>query len=121
MTPGTRVVSNSFLMEDWRPDETRRLPDCGSWCTAHLWIVPARVEGIWTLPQGTLTLTQKYQKLTGRLGSADLTDGTLRGDAIAFTVDGAVYTGRVQGTTMTGTVTDTEAGGAGGTFTATKR
>ena len=117
MTPGTRVVSNSFLMEDWLPDETQRLPECGSWCTAHLWIVPARVAGTWTLDQGTLTLTQKFQDITGRLGSAPLTDARLRGDAISFTVGGAMYSGRVQGTTMSGTV----AGSAGGTFTATKR
>ena len=117
MAPGTRVVSNSFLMEDWRPDETKRLPDCGSWCTAHLWIVPARVAGTWTLPQGTLRLTQEFQAIAGRLDSTPLTDGTLRGDAIGFTVNGAVYAGRVQGTTMSGTVT----GGTGGTFTATKQ
>ena len=117
MAPGTRVVSNSFLMEDWRPDETKRLPDCGSWCTAHLWIVPARVAGTWTLPQGTLRLTQEFQAIAGRLDSMPLTDSTLRGDAISFTVNGAVYAGRVQGTTMSGTVT----GGTGGTFTATKQ
>jgi hypothetical protein len=117
MTPGTRVVSNSFLMDDWLPDETKRLPDCGSWCTAHLWIVPATVAGTWTMPQGTLTLTQEFQTIAGRLGSAPLTDSTLRGDAISFTVSGTVYVGRVRGTTMSGTVT----GGAGGTFTATKQ
>jgi hypothetical protein len=116
MAPGTRVVSNSFLMDDWRPDESKRLPDCGSWCTAHLWIVPARVEGTWSLAQGTLRLTQEFQAIEGRLDGTPLTLGTLRGNTIVFAVGGAVYSGRVQGTTMTGTVT----GGAGGTFTATK-
>jgi hypothetical protein len=116
MAPGTRVVSNSFLMDDWRPDESKRLPDCGSWCTAHLWIVPARVEGTWSLAQGTLRLTQEFQAIEGRLDGTPLTLGTLRGNTIVFAVGGAVYSGRVQGTTMTGTVS----GGAGGTFTATK-
>jgi hypothetical protein len=117
MAPGTRVVSNSFLMDDWRPDESKRLPDCWSWCTAHLWIVPARVEGTWSLPQGTLRLTQEFQAIEGRLDGTPLTLGTLRGNTIVFAVGGAVYSGRVQGTTMTGTVS----GGAGGTFTATKQ
>ena len=117
MAPGTRVVSNSFLMEDWRPDESKRLPDCGSWCTAHLWIVPARVEGTWSLPQGTLRLTQEFQAIEGRLDGTPLTVGTLRGNTIVFAVGGAVYSGRVQGTTMSGTVS----GGDGGTFTATKQ
>ena len=117
MAPGTRVVSNSFLMEDWRPDESKRLPDCGSWCTAHLWIVPARVEGTWRLPQGTLRLTQEFQAIEGRLDGTPLTVGTLRGNTIVFAVGGAVYSGRVRGTTMSGTVS----GGDGGTFTATKQ
>ena len=117
MAPGTRVVSNSFLMDDWRPDESKRLPDCGSWCTAHLWIVPAKVEGTWSLPQGTLRLTQEFQAIEGRLNGTPLTVGTLRGNTIVFAVGGAVYSGRVQGTTMSGTVS----GGDGGTFTATKQ
>jgi hypothetical protein len=117
MPPGTRVVSNSFLMEDWLPDESRRLPDCGSWCTVHFWIVPATVEGTWDFPQGTLTLTQRFQKVSGQMDSVPLTAVTLRGDAITFTHDGAVYSGRVQSATMTGTVT----GATDGTFTAIKR
>ena len=50
MAPGTRVVSNSFTMEAWQPDETVNVGgDCTSWCTAHLWIVPAKVRahGSW--------------------------------------------------------------------------
>lgn len=117
MTPGTRVVSNAFTMEDWQPDRTETLTDCASWCTAHLWIVPAKVGGTWQLPQGALTLTQEFQMLSGTLGSTPLKEGKLRGDEITFTVGSAVYTGRVQGTTIRGTVT----GGSGGAFTATKR
>ena len=50
MTPGTRIVSNSFTMDDWQPDESQTIGgDCTSWCTAHLWIVPAKVEGTWKL------------------------------------------------------------------------
>ena len=46
MRPGTRIVSNTFTMEDWTPDETQTVGgDCVSWCTAHLWIVPAKVTG----------------------------------------------------------------------------
>src|SRR6266545_5862687 len=43
MRPGTRVVSNSFTMEEWQPDQVETIPDCETWCTAHLWIVPAKV------------------------------------------------------------------------------
>src|SRR5688572_3482985 len=54
MKPGTRVVSNTFTMEDWEADQTVTVPDCDRWCTALFWIVPAKVEGVWRLAQGEL-------------------------------------------------------------------
>lgn len=117
MRPGTRIVSNSFTMEDWQADQSETIPDCTSWCTAHLWIVPAKVEGTWQLPQGALTLKQNFQMVTGSLGSTPISDGRLRGDEITFKVGDASYTGRVQGNSIRGTV----AGGSGGAWTATRR
>ena len=71
MKPGTRVVSNTFTMEDWEPDETANIQgDCTSWCTALFWIVPAKVEGTWQMPAGNLALTQQFQKMSGTLGSS---------------------------------------------------
>src|ERR1700758_591024 len=68
LKPGTRIVSNSFTMGDWTDDETTTASEgCTSYCTAYLWIVPAKVEGTWKLPQGELTLKQTYQMLTGTL------------------------------------------------------
>src|SRR4026208_2057578 len=53
LKPGTRVVSNSFTMGEWTADETATVgAGCSSWCTAYLWIVPAKVDGTWKLPQG---------------------------------------------------------------------
>ena len=55
LKPGTRIVSNSFTMEDWEADETATLSeDCASWCTALFWIIPAKVEGTWRLGQEAL-------------------------------------------------------------------
>ena len=118
LKPGTRIVSNSFTMEDWTADETEKINEgCTSWCTALLWIVPAKVEGTWQLPQGNLTLKQQFQMVSGTLGSTAISDGRLRGDEITFSVGGAKYTGRVEGNAMRGTLT----GGSGGTWTATRR
>jgi len=117
MAPGTRVVSNSFRMEAWEPDETETVSDdCVSWCTALLWIVPAKVEGTWQTAQGNLTLSQQFQMVTGTLGSTAITNGRLRGSEITFTVGAAQYTGKVNGTSMQGTIK----GGKGGAWTATK-
>ena len=107
LKPGTRIVSNTFTMEDWMADETARVDNCTSWCTALFWIVPAKVAGTWRLPQGDLTLKQQYQMVSGTLksgnSSAQITDGKLRGDQLTFTAGGVQYTGRVNGTTITGT------------------
>lgn len=51
LKPGTRIVSNSFDMDEWKPDETSTATGCEDWCTAHLWIVPAKVGGNWKLAQ----------------------------------------------------------------------
>ena len=107
LKPGTRIVSNSFKMGDWEPDETFDLK-CESFCTAYLWIVPAKVEGKWRLAQGELTLKQEFQKLTGTLrtgaSSLAISAGTLHGDEISFTAGGAEYRGRVNGSAIEGTV-----------------
>ena len=116
MKPGTRVVSNSFNMEEWEADETARIEtECTSWCTAYLWIVPAKVQGTWTTPNGDLTLTQTFQMLTGRLGPAAITGGKMRGSEITFSVGGTKYVGQVTGNSIKGTTS------AGGSWTATKR
>jgi precorrin-6B methylase 2 len=115
MKPGTRIVSNTFTMEDWQADQTQVAPGCeGSWCTALLWIVPAKVEGTWQMPQGALTLKQNFQMVSGTLGDTAITDGRLRGEEITFRAGNTLYTGKVEGNTIKGT-----AGGAA--FTATKR
>jgi hypothetical protein len=108
LKPGTRIVSNTFTMDDWTPDETATITDdnCTSWCTALLWIVPAKADGTWRLGQGELTVTQQFQKLSGTLknGSSSVPiDGKMLGDQISFTAGGVEYKGRVNGNSMQGT------------------
>jgi SAM-dependent methyltransferase len=106
LKPGTRIVSNSFDMEEWKPDQTENVEGCSNWCTAHLWIVPAKVEGNWKLAQGDLTIKQTFQTISGTLKngteSSQIT-GKLNGDQISFTAGGTQYTGRVSGNSMEGT------------------
>ena len=117
LRPGTRIVSNTFTMEDWEADETQRIEqDCTSWCTALLWIVPAKVGGNWRVGDNQLVLKQQFQMLSGTLGSNQISAGRMRGNDITFTVGNAVYAGRVDGNSMKGTIK----GGSGGTFTATR-
>jgi len=112
MKPGTRVVSNAFTMGEWTADEIvslERNQDCTYYCTAYLWIVPAKVEGTWTLPEGELALTQTFQTFSGTFKSGSksfsILDGKLVGDQIRFSVGDTLYSGRVSGDTMQGTFT----------------
>jgi len=69
MRPGTRVVSNTFGMGDWEPDQVIRV---GS-NIGYFWKVPAQVVGQWSV-QGLdrrgpmfLALTQRHQRVGGTL------------------------------------------------------
>jgi len=107
LKPGTRIVSNTFDMGDWKDDETATLPGCNSWCTAHLWIVPAKVDGTWSLAQGELTIKQTFQNISGTLKTGSTVTpitGKLRGDQISFNAGAAAYSGRVAGSSMEGSV-----------------
>ncbi|HVF17364.1 MAG TPA: hypothetical protein VNA21_10640, partial [Steroidobacteraceae bacterium] len=112
MKPGTRVVSHSFLMDDWEPDE-RSTTDDGY---AYLWIVPAQVDGIWTFaPQGggekfVVELDQTFQKVKGTANSKPLTDAKLNGAQLELAFVGDRGTSQLKGTVNNGrieaTVTD---------------
>jgi hypothetical protein len=109
LKPGTRIVSNTFTMGEWTADETATVnEDCQSYCTALLWIVPAKVAGTWQLPQGKLSLKQSFQMISGTIRSGNVstpvTNGRMRGDQISFTAGGAQYTGRVNGNVIEGNV-----------------
>ena len=105
MKPGTRVVSNSFTMEDWEADETAHVEaNCTSWCTAYLWIVPAKMEGKWKLPDGEITVNQEFQKITGAFVSGGKTvqfAGKVTGDTFKLSADKVEYTGEIHGNSIT--------------------
>jgi len=129
MRPGTRVVSHSFNMEDWEPDETSNLDGRRS----YFWLVPASVAGKWSLDLGgeryDLALEQRYQKLDGSIAlkggvELGLRDTRLRGAALSFGyVDNSGvrrdFTGRVNGSRMEGSFRAET--GAEGKWSATKK
>ena len=100
MKPGTRIVANTFGIADWQPDESVAIEPCERWCAALMWIVPAHVGGTWSTPKGDLTLTQKFQMVSGTLGKEPIENGRLRGEEISFTVGKSRHTGRVAGNRM---------------------
>jgi len=107
LKPGTRVVSNSFTMGDWKADETAELNSSqgcnNSWCTALLWIVPAKVGGTHKVPQGELVLKQEFQMLSGTLRTGGKTlalQGKVNGEQVVFKAGGKEYHGKMNGTQL---------------------
>lgn len=116
MRPGTRVTSHQFTMGDWEPDETAEF----DYRRAYLWIVPAKVDGTWTLreqggagTQYTVNLKQQYQKVSGdaTTGTAkrSLVGAALSGEEIRFAFNDdkgmtLTLTATVRGNELTGTL-----------------
>lgn len=107
---GTRIVNNGFEFSAWEYDEVGHLagPACGHWCVAYLYVVPARVAGVWRTDHGELELKQDFQWLTGTLTAhgerMPIERGRVQGDTIRFNAGGIRYTGRVSGDSIAGQI-----------------
>ncbi len=108
LKPGTRIVTNTFRMGEWEPDETVTADDCDSWCDALLWIVPAKADGDWQMPEGELRLEQEFQKLKGTIktnkGRSRISEGRLNGNQITFMADDEKYSGIINGNSISGSI-----------------
>lgn len=114
MKPGTRVVSHAFTMGDWEADEVVRHQSA----RAYFWVVPAQVEGEWTLSgleEGPVRLSfrQSFQQIGGlamHSGTLQpLVGARLRGDELSFTMTTpdrqlATFNGRVSARGIRGTI-----------------
>jgi hypothetical protein len=109
MRPGTRIVSNTFSIQDWDAEQTVGVGgDCTEWCSAHLYIVPARVGGAWQMGAGRLALTQTVQTVTGTLtsdsGASTAVTGKVMGADLALTAGDLSFAGTVSDGEITGTM-----------------
>jgi hypothetical protein len=111
MAPGTRVVAHQYAMADWKPDESVQIQGRD----IRLWIVPARVDGVWDLldSQGTpftVTLRQSFETLAGEVTRDGVPEaplsGTVRGVELRFTFnagrEAVKFSGTVRGDAITG-------------------
>lgn len=79
MRPGTRVLSNTFSMGDWEPDQVIQIKGG----TGYFWTVPASVAGVWTVNgldnrgPAQLTLYQQFQRIGGTLSWGSQTQPVL--------------------------------------------
>jgi predicted O-methyltransferase YrrM len=105
LRPGTRVVSHDFDMKDWKPDQRTSVGRS----KVYMWIVPAKVEGRWTVQTDdgqsfALDLKQRYQEIEGTAtldGRAlPIRQGRVRGAQISF----AIATGQGRAVHYTGQI-----------------
>ena len=111
LAPGTRLVLNTFGIPEWEHDAREDLGEgCGSWCSALLYYVPARIAGRWSTTRGELELRQEFQMAAGTLtkdGQITKVTGRLRGRDLTLTVDGESLSGTVDGDRITGQLAGT--------------
>lgn len=67
LRPGTRIISQTFDMGDWKADEQLQLGGVN----IYKWIVPAQVEGVWEWEDldgemYRVNMRQQYQEVEGR-------------------------------------------------------
>jgi SAM-dependent methyltransferase len=144
LRPGTRVVSNSFDMGDWKADSVLQpSPRSQFFNYAYYWVIPADVAGTWNLSTEAssesgapgsykLNLEQRYQHVTGKASSngreVSLDEVSLRGNRISFVINdpqagnaGALrFTGKVSGEKASGTVKSGASSGSSGSWTANR-
>lgn len=94
LRPGSRIVSNSFDMDEWEPDQINLV----NGRTLYFWKIPANTSGRWewVIPNGTsnenyaLTLNQKFQKVNGTLEvgkeTYQIMNTKLDGDSLEFSI-----------------------------------
>jgi hypothetical protein len=113
LAPGSRIVGNTFGIDGWQPDFRETLPpasECESWCEVLLWIVPAKVEGTWSMGNESMTMKQEYQHVQATIAAGGRTrplTGRLLGNEITLTAEGVQYKGIVSadGKSIEGTLT----------------
>jgi len=117
LRPGTRVVSHSFDMDEWKADHSETVDEqVGGYHRIYLWIIPARMDGRWTWSMEgddyTMDVSQEFQEieLDVKAGRNDLEVGksVLRGKRITFTADHGrnnyVFSGHIEDNQIQGTV-----------------
>ncbi len=118
LKPGTRIVSHSSDLGDWRPDRKTSIRK-----DVLLWIVPAQVSGRWRAELGPrkraldVEFSQRHQEVSAsaRLdgAAAEAWQAGLEADRLSFVVveypgtreeAGLYFEGRVRGNIIEGTV-----------------
>jgi hypothetical protein len=124
LPPGTRVVAHDYHMGEWKPDMQQTIPvpekivGTAGISYAYLWIVPAPVQGGWSVTfdagkTARLDLDQTFQNVGGTITldgrTLPLLGARLRGEDLSFQFRGegqsvTSFSGKVNGNRLSGTI-----------------
>jgi SAM-dependent methyltransferase len=120
LRPGTRIVSNTYDMGEWRPDDVGRV----HMKMYYYWVIPANVAGrwFWSMPSvmgrqhWSMRLEQQFQEIRGKVNiegkRVSIGNAELKGDQLSFGVDyksqgqktAMRFSGQVTGDTIRGNI-----------------
>lgn len=116
LEPGTRIVSHSFDMGDWTPDDQYEVESgsTGWTSTIYYWVIPAQAEGEWSWDVNgesfSMSVNQQYQEIDINLSngteSMKVSDPVLRGKRIGFIAENGtqryIFSGSIEDDTIEG-------------------
>jgi SAM-dependent methyltransferase len=114
LKPGTRIVSHSFNMNDWKADNQASV----NHSNIYYWVIPADAAGKWSWQTDgkkyTMNVDQEFQEVDLDLksgnNSLNVQDPVLKGDRISFAAENTssgekyVFSGRIEDDEITGLV-----------------
>jgi SAM-dependent methyltransferase len=150
LKPGTRILSHSFAMGNWKPDYTGRTGRVKIYydpqnpqeteTNYYLWVIPANAAGLWRWRMSTSTgdreytlrLEQTFQEIYGKVSmpgrEIPIAEARLAGDQLNFTYTEQMnkqkavmrFNGRISGDTIRGNVV-VQGGPSAGSFSWTAK
>lgn len=114
LEPGTRVVSHSFNMNEWEPDDQAKV----NYSNIFYWEIPADAAGKWDWQVNgkrfNMDVTQEFQEVDLELKAGNTTliieDKLLSGDRLSFTAEDPstgekyIFSGRLEDRNIEGIV-----------------
>lgn len=117
LEPGTKIVSHSFDMDEWKPDKEITVQSDNGMQNHDLyyWVIPAKIEGNWNWSSNgtrfTMKITQQFQKITVLLSddksiNYTVSKAELHGRRLTIQASNGsnhfIYSGRVDGDQIQG-------------------
>jgi len=119
LEPGTKIVSHSFDMGEWKPDKEVVVTTSNGSANhdIYYWVIPAKVDGTWSWSTNgtnfTMDITQDFQEVSVNLQDGngtnyDIQKAKLQGKRLTVRATNGnqnyIFSGRVEGGNISGMI-----------------